>query len=183
MKKYYFTFGSWEKFPYKDTYLVVMAPDKSDAIETFRKRYPDVTVGIYRYSSCYDETSWMRTDAKRRFCDVEGQSPAEIIWSKCYGDAPEGYDDVFIYVSTTRQIIRIAEGTGDNLLPEDRKEGYVDYIMYDIHILDTDIPSVDGGQLMTTQHVQEKYKKLADSIPDVLDMEYGDPLTDFIFLT
>ena len=38
------------------------------------------------------------------------------------------YEDLYIFVPAMKQIIRIAEGTGDNLLPEDIEEGYVDYI-------------------------------------------------------
>ncbi len=41
------------------------------------------------------------------------------------------YEDVFIYVPSVRQILRIAEGDGMNLLDEDKTEGYVDYIYYD----------------------------------------------------
>lgn len=41
------------------------------------------------------------------------------------------YEDVFIYVPSVRQILRIAEGNGMNLLEEDEAEGYVDYIYYD----------------------------------------------------
>lgn len=37
MKKFYFTFGTDEGFPYQDTYLIVMATDLKEAIEKFRK--------------------------------------------------------------------------------------------------------------------------------------------------
>ena len=42
MKRYYFTFGSWEKFPYKNTYLVVVASNFDDATAAFREKYPDM---------------------------------------------------------------------------------------------------------------------------------------------
>jgi hypothetical protein len=51
-------------------------------------------------------------------------------------------------------VLHIEAGSGDNLLPEDREEGYVDYANYDIfkkHIpLDEDEASEcdDGGMLM-----------------------------------
>ena len=32
------------------------------------------------------------------------------------GKRPEGYDDIFVFVPEMRQIIRIAEGNGSNLL-------------------------------------------------------------------
>ena len=44
------------------------------------------------------------------------------------------YADVFIYVPSVREIVRIAEGNGTNLLDEDEAEGYVDYIYYDQHL-------------------------------------------------
>lgn len=37
MEKFYFTFGSWEKFPYKNTYLIVVASGYKDAVDGFRK--------------------------------------------------------------------------------------------------------------------------------------------------
>ena len=48
--------------------------------------------------------------------------------------AENRYDDLYIFVPVMKQIVRIAEGTGDNLLPEDIEEGYVDYILSLIHI-------------------------------------------------
>lgn len=35
------------------------------------------------------------------------------------------YADVFIYVPAVREIVRIAEGNGTNLLDEDEAEGYI----------------------------------------------------------
>ncbi|MDB8718874.1 hypothetical protein [Mediterraneibacter gnavus] len=34
------------------------------------------------------------------------------------------YADVFIYVPSVREIVRVAEGNGMNLLDEDEAEGY-----------------------------------------------------------
>ena len=55
---------------------------------------------------------------------------------ECSGKRPEGFGALFLYVPEMRQIIRIAEGTGDNLLEEDMDAGYVDYIYYDQYMLD-----------------------------------------------
>ena len=41
------------------------------------------------------------------------------------------FDDVYIYVPSEQQIIKISEGSGDNLSEEDMAEGYVDYIYYE----------------------------------------------------
>lgn len=86
---------------------------------------------------------------------------------------PEGYNDLFVFVQEEKQIIRISEGTGDNLLPEDTEEGYVDYIYYEQYELNIDIQSVDGGMILLKEMVRDKYKCLADSIPDVLEMAYN----------
>lgn len=47
--KFYFTFGSWEKFPYKNTYLIVVASSYKDAVDGFRKKHPDIIPG---YMNC-----------------------------------------------------------------------------------------------------------------------------------
>lgn len=37
-----FTFGSWEKFPYQNGYIIIKAYTLEDAIIEFRQRFPDV---------------------------------------------------------------------------------------------------------------------------------------------
>ena len=178
MERYYFTFGNSEQFPYQNTYLVVISSDRMDALQAFREKHPDVNEGTFNFSSQFSEDKWPEIWKKH----YEGQTPAEILWSKCFGNVPEGFGDVYIFVPSEKQIVRISEGTGDNLLPEDTAAGYVDYIMYDQYYLDEGMQEVDGGQLMTYQLVQEKYKRLADSMPDVLEMAYGYPLPDCMIL-
>ena len=68
------------------------------------------------------------------------------------------YEDVFIYVPSVGQILRIAEGNGMNLLEEDEAEGYVDYIYYDQYRLSVGIPECDGGQVMLTEMFREKFR-------------------------
>lgn len=92
------------------------------------------------------------------------------------------FDTIFVYVPDYKQIVRISEGTGDNLLNEDIDAGYVDYIYYDQHDVEIDLPEVDGGQITLTQLFQEKYKSTKDSIPDVLDFIYGNPRIKHIVL-
>ncbi len=100
-------------------------------------------------------------------------------------DAPvkksERYDDIFIFIPEMRQIIRIAEGDGSNLLPEDMEEGYVDYIYYEQYEIRADLPEVDGGQILLEEPLRNKYCCMTGCIPDVLDMAYG-CLAGFIFL-
>ena len=81
-----------------------------------------------------------------------------------------------------RQIVRIAEGTGDNLLEEDANAGYVDYIYYEQYELSQDMPEVDGGQVMLEKMVRDQYRCMADSIQDVLSMAYGSYMYDCMIL-
>ena len=92
------------------------------------------------------------------------------------------YDDIFIYVKEAKQIVRIAEGTGVNLLDEDMDEGYVDYIYYDQYELDTQMENVDGGQIMMTELFRDKYKYTEECIADVLDFAYGNSELEYIIL-
>ena len=97
------------------------------------------------------------------------------------GKGPERYVDLFIFVPEMKQVIHICEGTGDNLLWED-EEGYVDYIYYDQHELSTDMPVVDGGQVLLEGMFRDLFQCTADCIPRVLDMAYGSGALDYIIL-
>lgn len=94
----------------------------------------------------------------------------------------EAYNDIFIYVPTMRQIIRIDEGSGDNLTDDDIAQGYVDYIYYEIYNVQQDLPEVDGGTIMLTEWFQEKFESTKEAIPAVLDMAYGDESIEYIML-
>ena len=92
------------------------------------------------------------------------------------------FNDIFIYVQGMRQIIRIGEGSGDNLTNDDINQGYVDYIYYDTYNVQQDLPEVDGGMIMLTELFQDKFKSTKDAIPAVLDMAYGDASIKYIVL-
>ena len=92
------------------------------------------------------------------------------------------YESVYIYVPEKKQIIRISEGTGDNLLTEDIDDGYVDYIYYEQHNLEVDLPEVDGGMIMLTEPFQDKFKSTKEAIPHVLDMAYDSDALPYIVL-
>lgn len=92
------------------------------------------------------------------------------------------FDTIFIYVPDLKQIIRISEGSGDNLLDEDIDAGYVDYIYYDQHSREIDLPEVDGGQIMLTELFRDKFSCTKDAIPAVLDMAYGNENIKYIVL-
>ena len=69
--------------------------------------------------------------------------------------------------------VRVAEGDGCNLSPEDRAEGYVDYVYYDVYGLeDGGIEEIGGAMLMLRKELREQYGSLSESIPDVLELEY-----------
>ncbi len=90
-----------------------------------------------------------------------------------FGKEHERYSCLFIFVPEMRQIIHIAEGDGSNLSTEDIENGYVDYIYYDQYELVEDITEVDGGQILLTEPLRDKYCYMVECIPDVLDMAYG----------
>ena len=92
------------------------------------------------------------------------------------------FNDIFIYVPTMRQIIRIDEGSGDNLTNDDIDQGYVDYIYYEVYNVQQNLPEVDGGMIMLTELFQNKFKSVKDAIPAVLDMAYGDEFIGYIML-
>ena len=94
----------------------------------------------------------------------------------------EAYNDIFIYVQTKKQIIRIDEGSGDNLTDDDIAQGYVDYIYYEVYNVQQDLPEVDGGTIMLTEWFQEKFESTKEAIPAVLDMAYGDESIEYSVL-
>ena len=100
----------------------------------------------------------------------------------CAGKRPEGYEDILLYVPETRQVIRIAEGSGDNLLEEDIREGYVDYIYYEQHEAGVGMPVVNGGQILLKDQLRDRYWCMAGCIPEVLDMAYGDSGPEYMIL-
>ena len=92
------------------------------------------------------------------------------------------FDDVYIYVPSEQQIIKISEGSGDNLTDEDMDEGYVDYIYYEQYSRESGFPELDGGMIMLTELFQETYESTNECIPAVLDMAFGDVTTEYIVL-
>lgn len=77
--------------------------------------------------------------------------------------------DVVIIDTKQRCMVVAAEGTGDNLLPEDEEQGYKDYAMLSLYTIDGDeLALVDSAQMMT--------EKL---IADMTDEEYIERLEDY----
>lgn len=92
------------------------------------------------------------------------------------------FDEIYIYVPAEQQIIKISEGSGDNLSEEDMEDGYVDYIYYEQYSRECSFPEVDGGMIMLTELFQEKYDSTIECVPDVLDMAFGDACMNYILL-
>lgn len=69
--------------------------------------------------------------------------------------------------------VRINEGSGENLLPEDEDQGYADYIMLSFLNYDGyDFEETDGAQVMLTELYQEKFKTVADVIQHLVDTNW-----------
>lgn len=68
-----------------------------------------------------------------------------------------------IYISYSDKVLLIAEGTGDNLWPEDEEEGYVDYFNLELYQKIESIDYVDyddaigGGFMMRERLIQEEF--------------------------
>ena len=92
------------------------------------------------------------------------------------------YDSIFIYVPSVRQIVKIAEGSGDSLDENDLAQGYVDYIYYEQYAVKDGFPDVDGGIVLLTELFQDKFKSTKEAIPSVLDMAYGNENLEYIVL-
>lgn len=62
-------------------------------------------------------------------------------------------------IAVEDMIITAVEGTGDNLLEEDIKEGYVDYLMTNVYKRDGyELVEEDGGQMMLYKLWQDYLK-------------------------
>lgn len=92
------------------------------------------------------------------------------------------FDEIYIYVPSKKQIIRITEGSGDNLTDDDLDQRYIDYIYYETHSLKQDLPEVDGGMILLNQLFRQKYNSTKESITAVLDMAYEDENIDYVLL-
>lgn len=61
-EKFYFTFGSDEKYPFQGGWVEVIATDKEEAICTFQSRYPNRAGSpFYNACDCYDSSYFENT--------------------------------------------------------------------------------------------------------------------------
>lgn len=75
MERFYFTFGSDQGFPYQNTYLIVLAETKSDAVRKFRAKYPDRHKNTINCAFVYSQEQWEGSFNQKYY----PEEPAEII--------------------------------------------------------------------------------------------------------
>lgn len=98
------------------------------------------------------------------------------------------FNDILAFFPNKGIIIRVAEGTGDNLLDEDIKEGYVDYVMYEIFDVNDffemeQVDSCDAGMIMYKELVREKFANLKQCLlSDVIKDAYGEVDKEVVIL-
>ena len=169
----YFTFGSDPAFPYgRNDYLIAIGKDMRDCIDTYKKAYPNRPGSeSLNCADYYTAAEWKET-GDRYYKNI--RYPKEILVSDTvYGNKPAGFDPIWFFVPAMSSIIYLQEGSGDNLTPEDEKDGNVDYLDYTVFAMsEGEINEEDGGELLLPYMVQEHYKCLADAIPDILDFHY-----------
>jgi hypothetical protein len=78
--------------------------------------------------------------------------------------------DLVIFVKNDEKIIRIAEGDGCNLTDEDIKDGYVDYLYYDIFDAQDFQDVEDGGMVLLEKPVKDEFNSIGEVIKRVLNM-------------
>ena len=61
MNRYYFTFGTSRKFPFRGGWVEVVAPDRKTAVRVFRSKYPDVNEGVVNCSDIYTADQFSKT--------------------------------------------------------------------------------------------------------------------------
>lgn len=91
-------------------------------------------------------------------------------------------DGLFFYNPDAQIFMTVYEGTGDNLLPEDEEEGYVDYWMVDVFSKNG---NEDGAQIMCTTVIRETNPTVGEIIDMIEEsemvMSIGSlPLRDYI---
>ena len=70
-------------------------------------------------------------------------------------------------------LVSVQEGTGDNLLPDDRAEGYVDYIDYTAFTFDGAFKDGDGGMIMLKNPYSElSCEEIIGLILDELEIKH-----------
>ena len=138
---------------------------------------PEYEYFFHMYESHYDEKESENTvpDAMENITKISNYLAVS-------SSENNKYNEVFIYVPAFNRIIRMEEGTGENLCTEDRSLGYVDYIHYDSYDLEQGMPENDGGLVMLKELFRDKYSCTEECIPDVLYQEFSNENLSYIVL-
>lgn len=75
MNRYYFTFGSDERYPYPNSYMVVEANSMNEACDIFSEKYPNRNGNVLNCASVYGSQEWDNEVAEY----YNGKAPAETI--------------------------------------------------------------------------------------------------------
>lgn len=184
MELLYFTFGSHPDYPYgREDYVMTVGTDMKDCIEAYKRRHPNRPG-----SDAINCADYYRKEEWDGYIYPEyhnGKHPVEVILSDAaYGGAPGGFGSLWLYVPEKNSIVFLQEGSGDNLEPEDRVNGMEDYVDCSSWELQPfgDVEESEGGDCMLPYLIQRDRTCLAETIPDVLDMLYGNPSLDAIIL-
>lgn len=62
MKRFYYTFGTDKRYPYRGGWVEVWADNMQEADEIFRKHYPDRISGTFNCAHYYTEEEFRKTD-------------------------------------------------------------------------------------------------------------------------
>lgn len=65
MNKYYFTYGSSEKYPFRRGWTEVIAPDLATACAIFRVFHPDCYEGVLNCCDVYSEAEFAKTEMSK----------------------------------------------------------------------------------------------------------------------
>lgn len=77
MKNFYFTFGSWEKFPFQDGYIIVKAETIREAAYKFMQWFPNpLDEDVVNCSDYYSEEAWQKILAEGHYV---GREPLAIM--------------------------------------------------------------------------------------------------------
>lgn len=173
LNKYYLVFSGPEQNSDQNQYAIVYAHNSQQAYETFKSQYEgDIPLVHYYYEGNY----WNEAEERR-----SKQKPTKVLYPQQQLIDLCGFNDLCVFVPEHNEMLRISEGTGDNLSQKDINNGLIDYIYYDQYDIET-LMEVDGGQLMTKEFIRDKYACLADALLEVLDLAYGNPNTEVVVL-
>lgn len=65
-KRFFFTYGTSEQFPFIGGWTEVRAPSRRMAVDAFRAVHPDINENIVNCSFIYDESDFVGKDMYRR---------------------------------------------------------------------------------------------------------------------